>query len=298
VRFTIPAIGGSYEGKLGSDGNSIVGIWSQEPTPLPLHLTRAIDATAWTIPEPPPPRKMKADADLSYEVATFKPSDPNAQRTGLTIQGDRVVTRNASLSLLINFAYDLHPKQISGGPAWLDSEKYDINGKPDIEGQPSLGQLKSMTRKLLADRFQLTFHRDRKELSAYAITIAKNGPKLTKSGGDPNGLPGFRPGAGRWVASNATIAEFGGYFADLFLDRPVVDQTGLVGRFDFTLDLTPEPSQFGGRGGQTPQPGGDDPAAPPDLFTAIVAQLGLKPESTKAPVDVLVIDHVEKPSEN
>jgi len=301
VKLTVPVIGGTFEGKLGSDGNSIDGSWSQGgPTPFPLHLTRANDATAWTIPEPPPPpKKMKADADPSFEVATIKPSDPNSQRFGITIQGDRMATSGTSLSYLITFAYGLHPKQIAGGPSWLDSEKYDITAKPDVEGQPNDKQIKSMLQKLLADRFKLTFHKEKKELSAYAITVGKSAPKLAKSEGDPNGLPciGFR-GLGKLIARNATISDFAGLMQTLVLDRPVLDQTGLAGRFDFTLDWTPEPSQFGGRGGQVPQPGADDPAAPPDLFTAIVAQLGLKLESAKAPVDVLVIDHIEKPSEN
>jgi uncharacterized protein (TIGR03435 family) len=156
-----------------------------------------------------------------------------------------------------------------------------------------------MLQKLLTERFKLTFHKEKKELSAYSITVGKNGARLTKSEGDPNGLPGlgFR-GLGKLVVRNATISDFAGLMQTVVLDRPVVDQSGLAGRFDFTLDWTPEPSQFGGRGGQAPQPGADDPAAPPDLFTAIVAQLGLKLESAKLPVDVLVIDKVEKPSDN
>jgi uncharacterized protein (TIGR03435 family) len=106
---------------------------------------------------------------------------------------------------------------------------------------------------------------------------------------------------GSFVVRNATVAYFAEAMQKGVLDRPVVDRTGLSGTFDFTLDWTPEPSQFGGRGGrvlgQAP-PTTDDPAAPPDLFTAMAQQLGLKLEAIKAPVDVLVIDHVEKPSEN
>jgi uncharacterized protein (TIGR03435 family) len=299
VKLTIPAIGGSYEGKLGGDGSSIDGNWSQGPNPLPLHLTRATDATAWTIPEPPPPpKKMKADADPSFEVATIKPSDPNKQGRVLTVQGDRMVTRNTSLSYLITFAYDLHPKQISGGPAWLDSEKYDINAKPDVEGQPSVDQLKAMLQKLLTDRFKLTFHKEKKELAAYAITVGKTGPKLTKSEADPNDLPGIGRSRLGLTARNTSIAFLAGFMQTWILDRPVVDQTGLAGKFDFTLNWTPDASQTGGGGGQTAQPAADDPAALPDLFTAIVAQLGLKLESARIPVEVLVIDKVEKPSDN
>jgi uncharacterized protein (TIGR03435 family) len=298
-KMTIPAIGGTYEGKLKADGSAIEGTFTQG-RPLPLTLTRATNETAWTIPEPPPPpKKMKADADPSFEVATIKPSDPNSQRQGLTIQGDRMVTFGTSLSFLITFAYGLHAKQIVGGPAWLETEKYDITAKPDVEGQPNDKQIKSMIQKLLADRFKLTFHKEKKELSAYAITVGKTGAKLTKSEGDPNGLPGlgFRGKLGALFVRNATIADFAGLMQTVVLDRPVVDQTGLSGKYDFTLDWTPEASQFGGRGAQVPAPA-DDATAPPDLFTAIVAQLGLKLESAKAAVDVLVVDRVEKPSEN
>jgi uncharacterized protein (TIGR03435 family) len=301
LKFTIPAIGGTYEGKVGADGNSIAGTWTQGPKPLPLNLTKATTETAWVIPEPPPPpKKMRADADPSFEVATIKPSNPDSPGQGLTIQGKRMVTKNTSLSFLIAFAYGLHPKQITGGPAWLDSEKFDITAEPNEEGQPNDKQIKSMLAKLLADRFKLTFHKEKKELSAYAITVVKTGAKLTKNDSDPNGLPGlgFRGKLGALAVRNATIADFAGLMQTVVLDRPVVDQTGLAGRYDFMLDWTPEPSQFGGRMGPIPTPAADDPAAPPDLFTATVAQLGLKLESAKVPVDVMVIDKVEKPSEN
>ncbi|HZL56121.1 MAG TPA: TIGR03435 family protein [Bryobacteraceae bacterium] len=301
IKMTVPAIGGKYEGKLSADAKSIEGTWSQGPNPLPLNLTRATAETAWTIPDPPsPPKKMKADANPVFEVATIKPSNPDSQGQGLTIQGHRMVTRNTSLSFLITFAYGLHAKQIAGAPAWLDSEKFDITAEPDLEGQPNDRQIKSMIQKLLADRFKLTFHREKKELSVYAITVAKGGPKLTRDDSDPNGLPGlgFRGKLGALGVRNATIGDFAGLMQSVVLDRPVVDQTGLTGRWDFTLDWTPEASQFGGRAGPPAAAAADDPTAPPDLFTATVRQLGLKLEGAKAPVDVLVVDHVEKPSEN
>jgi uncharacterized protein (TIGR03435 family) len=155
-----------------------------------------------------------------------------------------------------------------------------------------------MLQKLLADRSNLSFHRDKKELSVYAITVAKTGPKLTKSEGDPNGLPGlFFRGLGNLPARNATMADFAGVLQGAVLDRPVVDRTGLAGRYDFQLQWTPDRSQFISMRVKVPAPP-DDPAAPPDLFTAIQQQLGLKLESAKAPVEVLVIDHVEKPTGN
>lgn len=304
LKIPIPGIGGSFEGKISADKNSFEGKWSQGNNPSNLTITRATAETAWAIPEPPPPpRKMRTDIDPSFEVAAIKLSQPGAQGQGLTIQGKRMVTRNTSLSFLITFAYGVHPKQLSGGPAWLDTEKFDITAEPDAEGQPSDKQIRSMIRKLLADRFQLKFHTEQKELAAYAVTVGKTGPKLTKSEGDPNGLPGlgFR-GLGALVVRNANIGDFAGLMQTIVLDRPVVDKTGLKERYDFTLNWTPEPSQFGGRGagqpGQPPAPPADDAAAPPDLFTAAVQQIGLKLESTKLPVDVLVIEKAEKPSEN
>jgi uncharacterized protein (TIGR03435 family) len=155
-----------------------------------------------------------------------------------------------------------------------------------------------MVQKLLADRFQLTFHRDKKELSVYTITVGKGGPKLIKSGGDPNGLPGIGFGRlGSLVARNANMADFARAMQSSALDRPVVDQTGISGRYDFTLTWTPEAGQFPGLGVDIPKPP-DTGDAPPDLFAAIQQQLGLKLESAKAAAEVLVVDKVEKPSEN
>jgi len=173
-----------------------------------------------------------------------------------------------------------------------------VTAKPEGEGQPNDKQWKIMVQKLLADRFQLTFHREKKELSVYAIVVGKNGPKLTKSAGNPSGLPGlFFRGLGNLPATNATIADFAGVMQSAVLDRPVVDQTGLEGRFDFQLKWTPDETQFGGMGMKVPPPA-DDAAAPPDLFTAMQDQLGLKLQATKAAVDVIVVDRVSKPSEN
>jgi uncharacterized protein (TIGR03435 family) len=297
--MTVAAVGGSYEGRLAPDFGSMTGTWNQG-VPLPLNLVRATPATAWTIPEPPPPpRLMAKDADPSFEVATIKPSKPEEQ--GVSIQvgtNNLLTTRNTTLSWLITFAYGIHARQLSGGPAWLETEHYDLTGKADTEGQPSDKQLRGMLQKLLAERFQLTFHREKKELSVYAISIGKAGSKITKSEGNPNGLPGFgMRGLGNLIINNATIPEFAALLQGNILERPVVDQTGLPDRYNFTLKWTPDASQFGGRGANAPPPA-DNADTPPDLFTAFQQQLGLKLESTKAPVDVLVIDKVEKPSEN
>jgi uncharacterized protein (TIGR03435 family) len=299
VSMTIPGVGGKLEGKLSADGASIAGTWSQGPTPLALNLKRATGESAWTIPDPPASKPMAADADPAFEVATIKPTKPDERPSMLVSSGGRQFSATASsLQTLIAFAYGIHPRQLIGGPAWLEMEKYDVLAHPDVPGVPNEKQLRTMLQKLLADRFQLAFHREKKELSIYAIVLGKNGPKLTKSTGDPNGLPGVRfRGLGKFVGRNTNIADFAGLMQTMVLDRPVVDQTGLPDRYDFTLNWTPDETQFGGRAGQQPAPS-DKADAAPDLYTAIQQQLGLKIEPTKAPVEVLVIDHVEKPSEN
>jgi len=299
VKISIAGIGGTYEGRLNADGNSIAGTWTQGPKPLPLNLSRATSETAWSIPDPPArPKPMSADASPVFEVATIKPSKPDTPGKAFLVRGRQFSTVNTSVSDLITFAYGLHARQITGGPAWLETEKYDVVAKSDGEGQPNDKQWKMMVQKLLADRFKLTFHRDKKELSVYAIVVGKTGPKLTKSEGDPNGLPGlFFRGLGVLPARNATMADFAGLMQATVLDRPVVDQTGLPGRYDFTLTWTPDEFQFGGLGVRVPPPA-DNAAAPPDLFTAFQEQLGLKLESTTAAAEVLVVDRVEKASEN
>ena len=298
LNFAVSVVGGKYEGKLSSDGNTITGTWSQG-SPLPLNFSKATPATAWTIPEPPPKiPPMGADASPEFEVATIKPSKPEERGKGFQVRGREFNTFNTSLDDLITFAYGVHIKQVVGAPAWAETEKYDISGHPDIPGQPNDKQLKGMMKKLMEDRFQLKMHPDKKEMAAYTLVVAKGEPKLTKSQGDPNGLPGlgFR-GPGLFSAANASMSEFCQVMEQVVLDRPVVDQTGLKGKYDFSLTWTADESQFVGSGIPIPPPS-DKPDAPPGLFTAIQEQLGLKLDPAKTPVDVLVIDHVEKPSPN
>jgi uncharacterized protein (TIGR03435 family) len=241
---------------------------------------------------------MAADANPSFEVATIKPSDPNRPGRLFRVQPVHFSTINTTLNDLIGFSYGLHARQVTGAPDWVGTEKYDLDGKPDGEGQPNEAQWKTMIQKLLADRFQLKFHHETKELSVYALVVAKGGPKTTKSDGDPSGPPSlmFR-GLGNLPVRNATMADFVSVMQRAVLDRPVVDQTRLEGRYNFALNWTPDETQFASLGGVPPGIG-DKPDAPPDLFTAIQQQVGLKLEATKAQVDVMVIDKVEKPSAN
>jgi uncharacterized protein (TIGR03435 family) len=153
-----------------------------------------------------------------------------------------------------------------------------------------------MVQKLLADRFQLKFHKDTKELSAYLLTVAKGGQKMSAGSADPNQLPAlFFRGLGVLTVQNATMQDFAGLMQTAVLDRPVVDQTELQGKWNFLLKWTPDESQFGGMGIKVSPPT-DAMDAPPPLFTAIQEQIGLKLEAGKAQVPVLVIDKAEQPS--
>ena len=300
VKMTIPGLNGNYEGKLSGDGNSIAGTWTQG-APQALNLARATPQTAWAIPAPPPPPvRMAANATPAFEVATIKPSDPARPGQIITLRGAEIITTNTTLHDLINLAYWLHPKQLTGGPAWTVSDKYDLAGKPDAPGQPNVDQMKMMIQKLLGDRFQLKFHFEKRELPVYTITIAKTGAKLTRSQDDPNGLAGWNVGRSAsgttFTFRNAPLSQITAVLQNS-LDKPVVDQSGLSEKYDFTVTFTPDPAQAALLGGP-PRPVADNPDAAPDLFAAFQQQLGLKLESTKAPVDVMVIDKVERPSEN
>jgi uncharacterized protein (TIGR03435 family) len=300
VKMTIPSFNGTYEGKLSADGNSIAGTLTLG-APQALNLARATPETAWEIPAPPPPpARMAADANPAFEVATIRPSDPARREQIITLRGAEVITTNVTVHDLINLAYWLHPKQLTGGPPWTESDKFDMTGKPDAPGQPNVDQMKIMIQKLLADRFQLKYHLEKRDLSAYAVRITKAGAKIIKSQDDPKGLPGFyfgRTAAGTTLSfRNSPMSQVTAVLQN-FLDQPVVDQSGLSEKYDFTLTFTLDSAQAARLNG-LPAPAADNPDAAPDVFTAFQQQLGLKLESTKAPVDVMVIDKVEKPSEN
>jgi uncharacterized protein (TIGR03435 family) len=303
LKMSLTMIGGTYDGKVSSDGNTITGTWSQGPNPLPLNLTRATPETEWTIPPPQPKLPpMEANANPGFEVATIKPSPPNKPGKGFGFRSGHFVTLNTNVNDLIAFAYGLHAKQIVDAPPWFGTDLYDIEGKPDTEGRPNQKQMQMMVQKLLAERFKLTFHHDKRELSVYIITVAGSGPKMTKSTTGPNDPTGFGlRGLGDLIVRNLTMKDFATWMQSGVMDKPVVDQTELSDRYDFELKWTPDESQFGqfrGTGTPMPPPPTDDPKAPPSLYTAMQEQLGLKMGPGKFPDDVIVIDHVEKPSEN
>ena len=303
--MTIDMMVATYDGVLGADGASMVGTWTQGPNPLPLTYVRATREATWEIPAPPPPMKsMPNGADPTFDVATIKPNDSGAANIQMLRFGnDDFETRNSTLADLIGYAYDVQVRQITGGPEWMSHDRYDIKAKPDIEGVPSPEQMRSLVRKLLADRFKLAFHKDQKEMSAYVLTVAKIGSKLKRTDFDGPGMSfGLVPSpAGVMLpVRNATMSDFAGVLQSMVLDRPVVNDTGLTDRYDFALTFTPDDSQFNGhlptRNGQPRDP--DTAEAAPSLFEAMQQQLGLKLEALKTSVLVLSIDHIENPSAN
>jgi uncharacterized protein (TIGR03435 family) len=279
---------GNFDGKLSADGKSIIGTLRVGGISYALNLVRAMADTAWEVPKPTD--RMPPDAAPKFEVATIKPSPPDWHSSGFKNEGRRIWCENETVDSIIAFAYGIHPKQIVGGPAWFGMDYYTADGFADVVGEPNYRQMQGMYRALLASRFNLAFHHETRELSAFVIRIGKGDPKLAKSLGDPKGLPDttfteWNSQAITFRGTNATMADVT-WNMGMALDKPVVDQTGLNGRFDFVLRWAPD----------TAQPG--DPNAPPSVFTAMQEQLGLKLEATKAPVDVLVIDHVDRPSPN
>jgi len=236
-----------------------------------------------------------ATAPLEFDAATIKlVKEPDPGRLQDRTDGRRYSTRYTSLRDLIMMAYGLDPRQIVGGPPWAVGEEYDIDAVA-AEGVPAAGNWNVMLQKLLADRFQLTFHHEQREMPVYALTVAKGGPKLkTADPSEPHGSGCQHLGVCSF--QNDPLQHFARWL-QLVMDKPVVDKTGLAGNFDFSLTWTPDESQFTSMGIHVPPPM-DNPNASPGLFTALQEQLGLKLEPGKTSAEVLVIDHVERPSEN
>lgn len=254
-----------------------------------------------------------------FEVASIKPSAPG--QPGMFIRaapGGRLNINNMPLKEMIVMAWRIQPFQISGGPAWMDSVHYDISAKP--EDAAKRNDIPLMLQALLADRFQLKFHRETKELSVYALVLSNKDGKLgsglteTKEGSctpidptkppqppEPGKLPALGCG-GMWMGPG-TVKGAGIPIANLIpmlsriLGRTVIDKTELKGNFDISMQWTPDDSQALQFPPDGPRPPPSDTTGP-SIFTALQEQLGLKLESQKGPVEMFVVDHVEKPSEN
>jgi uncharacterized protein (TIGR03435 family) len=235
-------------------------------------------------------QQMAKDAHPSFEVAAIKLSDPSSHDEQISTEGRRVTLRRQTLTNMMIFAYGLQKKQVVGGPRWMAVDRYDIDGVADAEGEPDIEQLKQMLRKLMTERFGLKFHNEERELDYYAVTIAKNRPQLTKSKstkgpGNPDESWQTNGKTINMKFINVQMEEFAQGMQN-FVDRPVVDETGLTGIYDFVLRWSQD-------GAETATPDG-----PPILFTAVREQLGLKLTPKKGPVPVLVIDRLERPSQN
>jgi uncharacterized protein (TIGR03435 family) len=229
-----------------------------------------------------------------FEVATIKPHNPDLPGFGVGVMGRRLTGVNVSVSTLMGFAYTLHPRQIVDAPGWIESERFDIVAEAAESDDTSM---KLLTQSLLADRFHLAFHRIFKELSALELLPAKAGPKLADKRGDPNGKGTFGFHAlGSMEVHDATMADFAGWLQRYIVDRPVVDHTGVAGRYTFNLNWNADEFQFTAIARSLPvEPANNDLS---DLYSTLEQKLGLKLKSTKAPIEVFSVDHLEKPTAN
>jgi uncharacterized protein (TIGR03435 family) len=253
----------------------------------------------------------------AFEVASIKPSQENRFMAVRALPGGRLAA-NAPVRLLIQNAYGLQSFQIAGGPAWVESDRFEIDAK--ATGGADRAQIMTMLQSLLEERFQLRSHRETRQLPVYELVAAKGGPKLppAKAGdcssadappppgrGQPMAFPCGRVGiqgessGARMEGRQVAMVEFLRMLAGL-MGRAVLDKTGVTGTFDVHLKFAPD-STTAGLSAMAP-PGAAPPAdiSPenPSIFSALQEQLGLKLESAKGPVEVLVIDHVERPSAN
>ena len=255
---------------------------------------------------PPEGRAQTKPEDLTFEVASVKPASPDTRGVIMRFTpggGVRVV--NGSMKQIILLAYNMEKFQISGGPGWVDTERFDIIGKapgrqadgdqpePTAEQQQ---QARQRLQSLLVDRFHLTIHRETREAPIFVLVVSKKGPKLRQSEQGFDGISG-RPGqlTGEKVPMPVLASVLSG-----ILGRPVLDQTGLVGTYAFKLEWTPDSGGSNPIATEKAEAAGvpaTDPSGP-SLFNAIQEQLGLRLEPQKGPVSFILIDQVERPSAN
>jgi uncharacterized protein (TIGR03435 family) len=241
-------------------------------------------------------------AEAEFEVASIKPSvlsNPNNRernrRENITVEPGSLIMRNVSMRSALQWAYDIKPYQVSG-PGWIDDERYEIIAKASTAAEPR--QLRGMLQTLLVKRFRMTVHHETKTLQAYVLVVARTGLKMTE--GDPNGQTNIKPDGAKAMVTDVSMDEIidllirGG--RQMGLDQPVIDQTGLKGRYSFTLDASgPMQVMSSLRGGQKP-----DPDEVINVVQDVLqSQLGLRAEQRKAPVDLIVVDRAERvPAEN
>jgi bla regulator protein blaR1 len=242
-------------------------------------------------------------APTAFTVASIKPNKSGDDRFMLRpLPGGGLTATGVTLKMLIMFAYGVAAYQVSGAPSWAATDRWDIEAKTDgVQGSLPPEQFTPLLRRLLEDRFQLKNHRATRKMSVYALVVTKTGfrPKPHSPESSPP-RPQVQFGYGSATFTDSSIAALAGNLT-LNLDRPVIDRTGIKGNYDFTLQWTPAPNE-GGAGALGLPPRAEPPrpvdSNAPSLFTALQEQLGLKINSTKGPVDLLVISHAEQPSEN
>jgi uncharacterized protein (TIGR03435 family) len=228
----------------------------------------------------------------SFEVASVKPSPADARFDMRPEPGGRFTARSITIKLLITVAYDAQDYQLSGGPGWIDSEKYDVVA---LAGHDvSRDELRMLLRTLLADRFKLKLRQEPREMSVYSLVVGKNGPKLEEV--DPQTQrAGVRSSSTRMIAAPATMAQLATALG-ISLRCPVLDNTGLKGKYNFKLEWSAM--------SKPARPPGDDSdlvasdPSGPSIFTALQEQLGLRLRSQKGSGTFFVIERVERPSEN
>jgi bla regulator protein BlaR1 len=262
--------------------------------------------------------QSRPSAHLAFDAASVKPNKSGDLRAPSTIlPGGRFTATNNTLRDLILKAYGilLTPYLLSGGPAWIDSERYDVDAKAEAGAIPANAPSKVlwektrlMLRTLLTERFKLSIRRETKEMPVYELVVAKNGPKLKKAdqdcGASATACHGFSGGP-RQLSGTAVDMYDLALMLSAYSDRPVLDETGVQGNFDIKLQWNPfaartQPAEDVQRSPQAEAREGRNPDLDslPSLFTALEQQLGLRLESRKGPVETYVIDHVERPSEN
>ena len=235
------------------------------------------------------------EANLQFEVASVRLAKPDAQGGGIkaTSGGDGYVAQGAPVKLMIALMYRIPMRQIKGGPDWLDKDRYDVEAKADKKYD--LDDLHAMYQNMLAERFHLKYHLETKEGNAYVLTVDKGGLKMTPNDKPQDfNIPWIPQGYGVVKGTRVPVPYLCWNLGQILQDdeRPVVDETGLKGYYDFNLTFLPSNAdQFRDR---LPPEVFDHPS----IFIALHDQLGLKLTAQKGPVTYFVIDHVERPTEN
>jgi uncharacterized protein (TIGR03435 family) len=284
----------TFHGKLSADGKSIDGAWAQGTRSLPLTLTLATPDTLWKREVPAPKPAMAASADPAFEVATIKPTDPVTHGVGFDLTGRPFIASNVSAMELIKIGYNIRGRQVVGGPSWLNERQFNVTAEPDTPGVPSEEQGRLMVRKLVVERFHLVSHTEERPFPTMALTLDPKGPRLIPSDPDFNGHGGeYVRGDGSDMVhlfSGATIQQLVDRLMTFFQDKQVIDETGLTGIYDITLRMPASVEQ-------SPRNGGPDDERPA-AWIAAVEHAGFKFVSKKAPLKVVVVDHIDPPTPN